>query len=467
MKLRILAGAALALANGVLAATYEVGPGQKLAGLNQVPWESLQPGDTVLIHARNEPYRSKFVLCRAGRADAPITVRGVPDAGGQLPVLDADGATTRPTLLFWGGERSLIKIGGAQHPPDTMPAHIVIENLEIRGAREPHQFAAADGKAHKYLRNAAAIHIEKGEHIVIRNCILHDCANGLFISSNDQTATRDVLVEGNHIFGNGNPGSGYEHNIYSEAIGVTFQFNWLGPLRERARGINLKDRSAGLVVRYNWIEGGDKQLDLVDAEDSQLVRQDARYHEASVYGNTLIMQPTSGHPFVVHCGGDGAIKGNYRQGLLHFFNNTVVSSRQGTTVLFRFSSDAERAELRNNIFHVTAPKAKIAVVANTGRVDLTRNWFTAGWEHAADPRSQPRIHDDALVLTGRDPGFVDLAAQDFRLADDSPCRGPGTAAEIDRQYVKHQLAAPRADAGRDLGAYSSPRSASSSSSSPK
>ena len=76
MKPRILILAALALAAGVSAETYEVGTGGKLAGLNLVPWESLQAGDTVLIHARNEPYRSKFVLCRAGKPDAPITRRG-------------------------------------------------------------------------------------------------------------------------------------------------------------------------------------------------------------------------------------------------------------------------------------------------------------------------------------------------------------------------------------------------------
>ena len=34
-----------------------------------------------------------------GPADAPITVRGVPGADGQLPVIDGDGATTRTNLI--------------------------------------------------------------------------------------------------------------------------------------------------------------------------------------------------------------------------------------------------------------------------------------------------------------------------------------------------------------------------------
>ena len=58
------------------ARTYEVGPGKELAAVNDVPWESLQAGDTVLIHWRAEGYREKFVIGVSGAADAPITVRG-------------------------------------------------------------------------------------------------------------------------------------------------------------------------------------------------------------------------------------------------------------------------------------------------------------------------------------------------------------------------------------------------------
>ena len=36
------------------AATYEVGPGKPYATPSAVPWESLQPGDLVLIHWRTD-----------------------------------------------------------------------------------------------------------------------------------------------------------------------------------------------------------------------------------------------------------------------------------------------------------------------------------------------------------------------------------------------------------------------------
>ena len=42
---------------------------------------------------------------------------------------------------------------------------------------------------------------------------------------------RNILVEANYIHDNGNPGSIYEHNNYTAAIGITFQYNRFGPLR--------------------------------------------------------------------------------------------------------------------------------------------------------------------------------------------------------------------------------------------
>ena len=76
--------------------------------------------------------------------------------------------------------------------------------------------------------------------------------------------TQDFLVDGNYVHDNGIENSIYEHNNYTEATRITFQYKHFGPLRAGCLGNNLKDRSAGTVVRYNWIEGGAHLLDLVD-----------------------------------------------------------------------------------------------------------------------------------------------------------------------------------------------------------
>ena len=117
------------------AATYEVGPTKALTSIGQVPWESLQAGDTVLIYWRSTPYKEKWVICRQGTLAAPITVRGVPGPAGELPVIDGNGATTRSALNYWNETRAVIKIGGANVPADTLPKFITLENLNVAAHR--------------------------------------------------------------------------------------------------------------------------------------------------------------------------------------------------------------------------------------------------------------------------------------------------------------------------------------------
>jgi len=128
------------------ATTYRVGPGWSYVTPSDVPWESLAPGDSVLIHKRPAAYHDKWVICRVGTAGAPIVVRGVPDATGALPVIDGANAVTRSALNFWNENRGVIKIGGANNPPDTMPAWIVVESLDIRGARPENTYTGRDGR---------------------------------------------------------------------------------------------------------------------------------------------------------------------------------------------------------------------------------------------------------------------------------------------------------------------------------
>jgi len=308
------------------ATVYEVGPGHPLAAIGDVPWASLGPGDEVRIHWRPEPYREKWVIARAGTAAAPIVVRGIRGPGGERPVVSGDGATTPDPLDFTNDQRGVIKIGTSNVPPDVLPSHIEIEGLDVRSAHPSYSFTDDHGAARTYANNAAAIYVERAEHLVIRDCVLSDSGNGLFIGAFDGD-TRDIWIEGNWIRGNGNVGSAFEHNAYTAAIGIVYQANRFGPLRAGAGGNNLKDRSAGLVVRYNWIEGGNRQLDLVDAEDSDVLVNDPSYGQTFVYGNLLIEPDGAGNSQIVHYGGDSGVTAIYRKGILHFFHNTLSRRR--------------------------------------------------------------------------------------------------------------------------------------------
>ena len=444
------------------AATFEVGPGpDMLATPSEVPWESLAPGDIVLIHWRAQPYADKWVICRRGTAAAPIVVTGVPGPGGELPVIDGRNAVTRTQLDYWNESRGVVKIGGASIPSDTLPAYLVIENLDIRSGRPPYTFTSASGGNVTYAANAAAIYVEKAEHLTIRNCILRDSGNGLFVGVYDG-ATRDVLIERNFIHDNGIEGSIYEHNTYTAALGITYQFNRFGPLRTGCGGNNLKDRSAGLVVRANWIEGGNRQLDLVDGEDSPAVVNDPGYHTTYVYGNVLIEYDGTDNSQIVHYGGDSGNTDDYRKGTLHFYHNTVVSLRDGNTTLIRLSTNDEHADVRDNVVFTTASGSHLALLARSGVMDLLTCWLPSGWVTSHDSGFEGTLVDHGGHVVGTDPGFVNLGGLDLSPATGSSCIDAGGPLNPDVlpihdavvQYLRHQRASARpANGARDLGAF--------------
>ncbi len=452
-----LFGVIFLLCQIVHATLYEVGPGKMFDHIGQVPWSSLGPGDRVLIYYRDKPYREKWVIDRAGTAENPIVIQGVPGPGGRLPVIDGDGAITSTNLNFWSEERGIINIGGS-NIGNQLPAHIVIEKLDIRNGRPPYKFKDDHGATKSYSKNAAAIYIIEGNNITIRNCIIHNCGNGLFACH----ASGSIVIEYCHIYDNGIEGSYYEHNTYTEARGIIYQFNHFGPLRSGCGGNNLKDRSAGTIIRYNWIEGGNRQLDLVDAGHADLINMTS-YRKTYVYGNILVERGNEGNSQIVHYGGDSGDRSRYRKGVLYFYNNTVISKRTSNTTIFRLSSHDETCIATNNIFYVTASDHHLALSNRDGILKLKNNWIKNGWVKSHEGGGfSGSVIDLGGNLSGNDPGFKDLSAMDLGLILSSPCKDAGTnqiqGVDGDHrvlfQYQKHQKCVKRPkDTQIDIGAF--------------
>ena len=439
-----------------VAAVYDVGPGKPYSNIGDVPWEYVQGGDQVLIHWRAEPYKEKWIIAVAGTETQPFLVSGIPNGSGELPVIDGREATTRAQLDYWNESRGVVKIGGANTPPVVEPSWITIENLEIRSGRPPFQYTS-DAQLTTYSSNAASIYIESGRNITIRNCTLRDSGNGLFISH----ASRNILIEGNRIYDNGIEKSAYYHNAYTAALRITYQYNYFGPLRADCRGNNLKDRSAGTVVRYNWIEGGNRQLDLVDAEDSNILVEHPSYRRTFVYGNILLEPDGAGNSQIVHYGGDSSGQSSYRKGILYFYNNTVVSSRSNNTTLLRLSTNDERCDCRNNIIYVTSDGSRLALLSSSGVLDLTSNWVKHGWRGSHGTLTG-QINDIGGMIEGDHPAFVDAGTSNFDLSAQSVCINKGSSLhpaalplhDVVRHYVKHQSNEERpSDAALDIGAF--------------
>jgi hypothetical protein len=419
----------------------------------------LEPSSLVRIHYRETPYRTKWVLNTRAEADSPVVVLGVKDSG-RRPIISGEDAVTRQELNYWNEVRSVVKIGGSNLPNDSVvPAYIYVQGLDIRSARPPYEFWDDSGNRQTYATNAAAVHVEIGEHITIHDCLLHDAGNGLFSGHTSE----DLLISGNHIYDNGNVGSIYHHNSYTESLGIVFEYNHYGPLRSGCLGNNLKDRSAGTVIRYNWIESGNRQLDLVETDYLGLA-EDPAYDTTFVYGNILIEPDGAGNSQIMHYGGDG--DGYYRKGHLYFYHNTVVSTRSGNTTLVRMSTNEENATIINNILYGTAGGSRFAITSGRGQILLQNNWLLQDWRLTHESGLDPGASLEAVAnLEGSDPGFEDAAAQDFGLsssAADCLDRAAGLPAAtqafpVEDQYVRHTAIEARYDDGApDLGAFERP-----------
>ncbi len=468
---------------------FTVGPGQDLATIGEVPWEDLGAGDTVRIAYRPEPYREKFLVSAHGTEANPFKVCGIRGPNGERPIIDGQNATTRAQIEYvfpTSDERGVILVTKERNESEgTKPTHVEISGLEIRNAHPTNTFTKPDGvTVASYRNNAAGIFVERAEHVTIRDNVITGNGNGIFVASGDEEArvSRDILVESNHVLANGVAGRTTEHNTYTEAHRVTYQYNRIGGLVPGADGTGIKDRSAGLVVRYNNLENG--RLDLVEADEAWPVfRFLPEYRETFVYGNTFF-SGLNGTTSAVHYGGDLGVLEQYRKGMLYFYNNVVVHKADQNcpcppgrfySQVFQLSSDEETVDVRNNIFYVEsrtegATPTDLRLMRFNGTAIVGPNLASPGMGmfRPTDPNNTTGTiegFENIQDIPGNEPGFASLENLDFHLVEGSPAidaSGPlheATAAHpVAHQYVLHQSGEPRGVNGDapDMGAFESP-----------
>ena len=416
---------------------YRVGPGQTLASIGDVPWESLQPGDTVRIFWRTDAYKEKFLIARSGTAAQPIRVCGVPGPQGQLPVLSGDGATTRPQLRSLFGafgtdsmqQRGQIVIWGPSY--ESMVQYVQIEGLQFQDVMhapytptDMNGFVDADGSHHAWDDGGAGIRVQRARNLVFRgNVFTHDPV-GIYIISQayaENFMVRHVLVEGNRFAGNGLRNDYNKHQAYLQGTDFTIQYNVFEQPTPGAQANDLKMRTSGEVVRYNYFENGARALDLVDIEDfvelvmpwqyarfkagnavganaDALQAQDwASYGQSYVYGNLFHMHGAEAWPNPIHYGYDNSPL-DRRPGTVWFYFNTLVyqtdRAAQPTMRLFDCCSDFEES-----FYGADAYLASGNWRYRHGGVE-----YGVIHENAATSWPVMQAHDNAIVLTSSTSG---------------------------------------------------------------
>ncbi|MCX6937793.1 MAG: hypothetical protein NTU80_07825 [Verrucomicrobia bacterium] len=507
----------------VTAATYEVGPGLARTRLRDVPWANLQPGDLVNIHPTPGGYHEKIQISASGTAQAHIVIRGIPDpVTGALPVIDGQNAIEdpaydprHPKFTEWSvilvSPRAATYVYGQYHV-----SFVDIENLAIRNASYTGDGSIAytdkSGTVRGYGAFASGIYVEWAHDLAIRGCEISECGNGIFANSKTQggQVTRRLLIEGNYLHDNSNPpipnpadpegvplSNGFgEHHIYVECAGSIIQYNRFGPLRAGARGTAIKNRSSGIIIRYNeFVMNG--QSNVIAMPNAQGGTDDINlqpdYLDAYVYGNLITIEDYPGGMTAFMWGAfDGAplyVEGHRRT--LYIYNNTIINHHAGLALLLlsgaSYTSNAtitnptyENVDIRNNVIY-TDP----ALQANTynafrftnsgtthggGDITLGKNWISPGWTKTAPAQtwSGALLSTENLIVGDadglNDPHLADIDARDYHAVSGSnildasgPLAPAASAFPVTREYLATQTSQLRPVLGSatDLGALES------------
>lgn len=313
---------------------------QSEADARAVPWGSLACGDVANVYAP-ATYAIKIGLRAQCPASNPVVINGVSDAAGNKPVIQCAGATTMPgsTNAFSNtpayGESLgciVVKRGPADSYNGPKPSGIVIQGLEVRGARNGASYSTLAGGTASYS-SASAIYVHVGADITIRNVTLTDSGFGLFVMAKDgmlSQAGERVTLTNSRIYGNGVSGSYLEHGVYMQSASPRVEGNYFGKVRAGSQGSSYKSRSSGELFRNNVVIASARAIDFVHAEEQeQGIAALPDYGTDYVTGNTIV----SDGPEAIHYGGDnlGEQDGGalfvptkpYRKAL-YFWNNTVT-----------------------------------------------------------------------------------------------------------------------------------------------
>jgi hypothetical protein len=284
--------------------------------------------------------------------------------------------------------------------------------------------------------------------------------------------TKNILIQGNYIHDNSYFGDGQHHNVYVQGINMVFEYNYMK--LDRDYGNNIKDRSANLTVRYNWIEGGNRVIDAVNSGLMDIVtQQTGSYPVDNVYGNVFIKLNGYDNDQIIHWGGDTEYDKpqNWRK-RVNIFNNTFIVKRTAQALGFWFDRAELQAKIYNNVIYFpTLAYYGFDILGGTtgAQAELKNNWISKGnCNHPNGPGllyctrkvitgSNTQYIDGGGNILGDDPLLVDSANGNYKPQAGSPLLDKSTdtlGVTLDKQYLQHLIYENRSNSGLpDLGAY--------------
>lgn len=269
---------------GTLTGTYDIGPGQTYesfaafeASNGGNAMSRLGPGAVVNIHYST--YAEAPMFGGRGTPSSRVTIQGIPDGSGNLPILTGNGAVILnpdPTdgehpgrqgrgveyensaVLFIGKNWTLT-------PGNFIPGHVIVKNLEFTSAYDGFFASAEDDRPVPWDFAGAGINIAAGDDITVQNCWMNSNGNGLFAHFRG-----DLRLTSNRFTNNGNAtGSNpLAHHVYAECRRLDANYNWFEPSREASGGAGLKLRCVDVRVGPNFIQNTGTPVQVSEPQES-------------------------------------------------------------------------------------------------------------------------------------------------------------------------------------------------------
>lgn len=403
--------------------TINVGIGQTYTELHEIP--EIKDGDTVLIHYRAQPYKSKIVVSVSN-----VTIKAVYGPNGESPVLDARNAIEPKWAQghYFSDQIERQGIITVCSPKvGSKPKNVRIEGLRLTGCRAANAgFTSWEGKGVGWNSAAAGVALYACENVSIIACAIVDNDNGIFGKSygTPERDLRGITVEWNNFSQNGVSGSDRFHNSYIEGIHTFYRFNHYFHPKSGSAGCNLKDRGCRTQISFNRFEGGARIIDLVDPEDgAPTFTQEPGFGRNDMVGNVIINPASGGSSTAIHVGFDGMAVNKQKQLMVEYNTYVTLRPKEGVTwYTYPFkAADGVEIYCANSIFHgfttTGKPPSEFRMVAGKAWLGLVNNYLPT-WAVIGD---SPGVWNWDKQIRGTDPKFVNQVSADYRLQSRSPC----------------------------------------------
>jgi len=377
--------------NGDGTYTYLVGPYRAFQKPQDVI-PMLQPGDTLALDGGYEyPAPIQILVdygASHGTVEQPITVKGVPDEDGNLPVIVSYGALR------------VLQIGAENW---------VLENLKLQGNTP--RIAQIRGIAQSAVRrdwtSYNGIQLDGARNLVIRGCDVSGNYHGI------QGGSEGILIEYCDVYNNGLDGEG--HNIYlfsSPGSVARVQYNYIHDTTSGSSA-GLKSRYSRNEVYYNYFENCGRGFEGIQVNEDDDNGNIPSGRDSDFVGNVIVNCRQN-----ILTGSDDNANGSY--GRYHIANNTFINTSATSTVqIVRTVGYLESVEMYNNLVYVSSASANLWSYENAG---LDGRWiageprFVGANNWISNIRDVNNIPEGFVnTIRGTDPGFVDLAGGDFML----------------------------------------------------